>query len=242
MAQQTKGYCKYCGKEMTRSGMVRHLAECRKKHSALGNEKDRVPYLELVLYGTHQKNYWLIIQMKETAKLSALDQFIRDIWVECCGHLSAFYINGQTYENQPHAYGFGKRPQSAHISIGKVLAVGTKAEYEYDFGSTTDITIEVLDRYEDDGKSGDIVLLSRNNPPAMLCGHCGKNPAKWIDVMGWGELWCDECIEQLSSEDSDEAPDDDALMPVCNSPRMGVCGYSGSEEYGDYFRPDVPAE
>lgn len=27
--------------------------------------------------------------------LDDLDQFIRDIWVECCGHLSAFYIEGK---------------------------------------------------------------------------------------------------------------------------------------------------
>ena len=29
---------------------------------------------------------------KENATLECLDQFIRDIWVECCGHLSAFDI------------------------------------------------------------------------------------------------------------------------------------------------------
>jgi hypothetical protein len=34
---------------------------------------------------------------------------------------------------------------------------------------------------------------------------------------------CDECMQ----------------LRVCNSPRMGVCGYEGSEMYPDQFVPDV---
>lgn len=28
------------------------------------------------------------------------------------------------------------------------------------------------------------------------------------------------------------------MLPVCNSPRMGVCGYKGSKLYSDQFEPD----
>lgn len=31
MAKSTKGYCKYCGKEYTRTGMSKHLKACKKK-------------------------------------------------------------------------------------------------------------------------------------------------------------------------------------------------------------------
>lgn len=30
-----------------------------------------------------------------------------------------------------------------------------------------------------------------------------------------------------------------ALLPVCNSPRMGVCDYCGSDIYPDQFLPDI---
>ena len=39
-------------------------------------------------------------------------------------------------------------------------------------------------------------------------------------------------------EDVDEDSKLDFLLPICNSPRMGVCGYEGSSVYPDQFEPD----
>ena len=39
MAVQTKGFCKYCGKEYTKSGMLRHLQACKKRSAKLAEEK-----------------------------------------------------------------------------------------------------------------------------------------------------------------------------------------------------------
>ena len=36
---QSKGICKYCGKEYTRGGMLRHLAACKTKKAVLADEK-----------------------------------------------------------------------------------------------------------------------------------------------------------------------------------------------------------
>ena len=101
MAKSTRGYCKYCGKEYTRTGMLKHLQSCKKRMEVCENSKKMSAYYELMLYGTYNKDYWLIIQIKENATLECLDQFIRDIWVECCGHLSAFDIEGVRYEHIP---------------------------------------------------------------------------------------------------------------------------------------------
>ncbi len=103
MAKQTKGYCKYCGKEYTRGGMLRHLAACGARKAALAEEKGKrtCGYYELVLSGKYNKAYWLIVEIREDALLEDLDRFIRDIWVECCGHLSAFQIGGTEYESHP---------------------------------------------------------------------------------------------------------------------------------------------
>ena len=100
MAKQTKGYCKYCGKEYTKGGMLRHLASCQKRKIRLEREstKTRCGYFQVVIYAKYDKDYWLIIEISENATLKDLDQFIRNIWVECCGHLSAFDIAGVRYE------------------------------------------------------------------------------------------------------------------------------------------------
>lgn len=41
-----------------------------------------------------------------------------------------------------------------------------------------------------------------------------------------------------SDEKSEEYDDSEFFLPVCNSPRMGVCGYEGSDIYPDQFEPD----
>ena len=101
MRKSTRGYCKYCSKEYTRTGMVKHLQTCKRRIDLYEKTTETEKYFELLLYGAYNKDYWLIIQIKENATLDDLDQFIRDIWVECCGHLSAFEINGVSYEKEP---------------------------------------------------------------------------------------------------------------------------------------------
>ena len=39
MTKQIKGFCKYCGKEYTKSGMVKHLAACKERKTILENAK-----------------------------------------------------------------------------------------------------------------------------------------------------------------------------------------------------------
>lgn len=56
-------------------------------------------YFELAICSKYDKNYWLFIEVKETATLKDIDDFLRDIWVECCGHLSEFDIDGVSYQS-----------------------------------------------------------------------------------------------------------------------------------------------
>ena len=67
----------------------------------------------------------------------------------------------------------------------------------------------------------------------------------------FGEERCMECMRKevmkdMEPDEAAEMDDDDILdcfeiwLPVCNSPRMGVCGYTGSSKYPDQFLPDKP--
>lgn len=39
----------------------------------------------------YEKDYWLYADISMTSTLKTLDTFLRDIWLECCGHMGAFY-------------------------------------------------------------------------------------------------------------------------------------------------------
>ena len=63
MAVQNKGFFKYCGKEYTRAGMLRHLQACKERKNSLFKEngKRRCRYFEIVISDKYLKEYWLII-------------------------------------------------------------------------------------------------------------------------------------------------------------------------------------
>ena len=44
--------------------------------------------------------------------------------------------------------------------------------------------------------------------------------------------------EECGDDEEDEYYGPEFLLPICNSPRMGVCGYEGSDIYPDQFEPD----
>ena len=71
MGTQTKGFCKYCGKEYTRSGMLRHLEACKERKSKLAMEtyKRKCRYFQIVISGKYAKAYWLIVEVSENTTL-----------------------------------------------------------------------------------------------------------------------------------------------------------------------------
>ncbi len=159
-----------------RTGIAKHLQTCKKRVDLCEKAEKTEKYFELLLYGAYNKDYWLIIQIKENATLDDLDRFIRDIWVECCGHLSAFEIDGVSYEREPDDdFGWGEPAKSTNHTLKQVLTTGMIFNYEYDFGSTTEIMVKVLDHYSSQKQNEKVVILSRNNPPEFACSICGNS-------------------------------------------------------------------
>ena len=46
------------------------------------------------------------LELPASEELDTLDAFLRFIWLECCGHLSAFRIDGTSYDSEPEALTF----------------------------------------------------------------------------------------------------------------------------------------
>lgn len=238
MAKQVKGKCKYCGNEYTFSYMKKHLPVCEKRQEKLADEtgSKKCGYFELAIYPKYGKGYWLYVEIKETATLKDLDQFLRDIWLECCGHLSSFEINGVSYDVAPDDdFLWGEPAKSMNYKLKSVLEKGMTFDYEYDFGSSTDLIIAVVNYRVGSSRKEKLIILSRNNPVEIICDTCGKKSAAYVcpECFYEGGGWlCDDCAKTHECGE-------DMLLPVCNSPRMGVCGYCGSDIYPDQFLSDI---
>ncbi|PID61137.1 MAG: hypothetical protein CR974_04345 [Gammaproteobacteria bacterium] len=205
--KQLKSTCTLCHASFTRIGMRRHLRNCLKKHSDAQGKTAH--YLHV--YSLHNPDYFLHILMTDKATLHDLDQFLRDIWVECCGHMSRF----------------SRTHWGDEISMNKTLHAAfrdtNELEYLYDFGDTTELWVAHVGNFQHTPLKGKetALLLARNAEPQYPCDECGKGIAQFIcQECHWEGGWlCEKCAEHHEC-------DKDMMMPVVNSPRTGVCGYA----------------
>jgi hypothetical protein len=225
------GKCNLCGAVVGKAAMSGHLRSCRKKATSTQATKKpaRSTAFHLVVEGRYLPEYWMHLEVPAEATLGTLDLFLRDTWLECCGHMSEFEIKGVRYSAEP--VGFmpvfmdeEEEPDegSMEVKLKDVLAPGKKFEHAYDFGSTTHLRLKVVSEDASSLKPKEIQVLARNEPPVIPCEVCGK-PATQVctTCLYSGRGWlCEECAAQHDCEDP-------MFLPVVNSPRVGVCGYAG---------------
>ena len=327
----SKGVCSFCKGEFEKAKMTQHLKYCKQRVTEIATELESTPVLKktrlfhILVEGRYNPQYWMHLELSASDDLADLDDFLRAIWLECCGHLSEFTIGGTSYSSEPEDYFyFGEdatdeeaeieeeeeeelnvgellqtfppeylkmlpknflsefqkfetiddlvtylketlnsipkkgvphsqeewdayreryfqsqvleallemmEDRSLDVALEKVLKVGQKFSYEYDFGSSTDLTLKVLSEREgavqnEDEDEDTIEILARNVEPVMLCKVCGK-PSKFV-VGGYFDVeenaFCSKKCVKKSGEDAD------MLLPVVNSPRVGVCAYTGED-------------
>jgi hypothetical protein len=204
--------------------MARHLKGCTRPQAPPPSQaaKNRQPgtIFNVLVAGRYAKDYWMYVAVPVDAPLSKLDHFLRRVWLECCGHLSAFTIGRERYASGPMA-DLGERSMS--VRLNRVLDVGLKFSYEYDYGSTTELTLKVVALRDQGTPQGGVQLLARNEAPQLPCQRCGARLATQIctECECRGEGWlCEPCAagHECGTE---------MCLPVVNSPRAGVCGYTG---------------
>lgn len=220
--KQTKGPCSYCGRVLARTGMARHLQACpaRTRHIAEAGDRRSVPegtFLHLQVQDAHSGDYWLHLEMAGSARLEILDAYLRRIWLECCGHLSEFYR------------GRGWRAPEIEMSAasGRVFRPGEEVYHVYDFGTSSWTRIrEVGERRGPATSDRPLVLMARNEAPDLDCMECDR-PAVWL---------CMDCVYDYRSgmlcerHALEHEHGEYERLPVVNSPRLGLCGYTGPAE------------
>lgn len=213
MKKETKseGYCIYCNTLFSKQELGKHLAEHLAGMEKAGNESSAVNYCHIEV---ESDEMFLHLLVKGDAKMKVIDKFLKDIWLDCCGHMSAF----------------GHKDFKVSMSdlVEDVMEPRIKIFHDYDFGSTTRVFLKGLKHYNLNEKEK-VILLSRNEPLKIPCSICKKEPAAYLCTECFDgdnySFFCEKC--SVLHEEECEAFTDYSQMPVVNSPRMGVCGYEG---------------
>jgi hypothetical protein len=153
--------------------------------------------------------------MRGAKALQDLDNYLRGIWLDCCGHLSEFNVG--YFEST-----IGKQRKVSEVFKNKDAQI----LHLYDMGTTSETVVRVMGVRE--GKpltARPLVLMARNQAPEFPCMDCGK-PAVLI---------CMECVYEdgadgtLCQTHAKKHPHNNygEPMPLVNSPRVGMCGYNG---------------
>ena len=221
----TKGICTYCHAAISKNSrsILSHLSDCQGKHPA--DKSGGADYVLLLIQGKYSPRYWLVIKAKSDITMRRIDKFIRDIWVECCGHLSQF---SDTYSTIPMTR-----------LLAQVFSEGLKVDYVYDFGSSTELSLSMIQTMQDVDEK-EIQILFRNKEPEFVCSSCDKRAiaiCSYCVDEGEGFL-CQSCMDKHKCVQEEG---EDILSPFVNSPRAGVCGYTGSidKQIKKYFPKNV---
>ena len=208
-----------------------------------------------------ERPQWLELGVRCDVTLHELDRFLRGVWLECCGHVSHFKIGDAVYSTLVPMPGEGWRFEPMdevearwrHMkrTINAAVPPLTQFGYEHDYGDPTDLTLAHRavfgDLVQAVGPSqpwhgGRIVILARNSP-LQACLRCGA-PAHWRSAPEYDEYeeYDDELYESegaLCEDDLDPipfcegcAPASGRLVPLPNSPRVGVNCYDNVSSWG----------
>lgn len=71
--------------------------------------------------GRYLPQYWMRLEIPVGTTLAELDLFLRHIWLECCSHLSAFNIRGESYCIEPDDDYYDK---DMRASLARVVNIG----------------------------------------------------------------------------------------------------------------------
>lgn len=220
--KQSRGTCAFCGFETTKGSMSKHLATCSRRLAQAAAEPSSKQPSQTLYYLRVQDacdhNFWLDLEVQGAASLKQIDAYLRAIWLECCGHLSEFTAGGwggtRVAKTRRVADVFENNPAVTHI---------------YDFGTSSETQIKLISQREGVPLTKHpIVLLARNKMPEAVCITCGQAATHLC-------MECqieDETAGTLCPQHARTHPHKNYGKPIAlvNSPRLGMCGYTGPAE------------
>lgn len=214
------GECLLCGQTFPKAKMAAHLKTCLATKYPAGKPMHRC--FQLAIEGLDLPDYWMHVVIFAECELLALDWFLRDVWDECCDHISGITIQDAYYEAaMTEEERLGADPdESMAVPLGQVLEVGTVFTLQYE-GGNTELLLRVVDLIEIPRLDEYARILARNLPPVFPCVACGQPATQMVYGDKGAHLehcFCNACAKKLNKGDRNR------LIPIANSPFVGVCG------------------
>ncbi|MCP4418393.1 MAG: hypothetical protein GY805_17375 [Chloroflexi bacterium] len=218
--KQSRGNCAFCGREMTRDGLSKHLRSCTKRQETIAAAQlyTTQTLYHLLVRDAYDSDFWLHLEVNGRSTLTRLDRYLRAIWLECCGHMSQFSVGGWRGQE------IGKSRK-----IEGAFASGVELTHIYDFGTSSETLIKpVATRTGKPLSKHPVYLMARNKLPDVVCDECDAAASFYcVDCLVEQGEWISLCDKHRAEHDHDEYG---GPSPLINSPRLGMCGYDGPAE------------
>nr|WP_315263208.1 hypothetical protein [uncultured Flavobacterium sp.] len=120
MELESEGHCIFCNEYFSQKEIGRHLAT----HLKIKEKEDKGKQTNLFNHIVVEADVmFLQLLVRSTCEMEEIDNFLRGIWLECCGHQSGFHI---------------KRGEEIEMDdiVGDVLTPKAKIYHDYDYGTT----------------------------------------------------------------------------------------------------------
>ncbi|RPJ59304.1 MAG: hypothetical protein EHM12_07065 [Dehalococcoidia bacterium] len=201
------GKCASCGVKIDKADMKSHIITCAKTTEFKGKAEK---IIQLFIEAEELPEYWVYLEGNEQATFQELDGYLRHIWLECCDHLSGFFEMRNQIPKGTRLVEYFAKP-------------GMVFKYKYDFETTTELLGKSINLRKGSIGKQTIRLLARNEPLKLACSEC-KKPAEYV---------CPFCIDVMPTlfcaahAEKHKCGVEETYLPVVNSPRMGICKYTG---------------
>ncbi len=190
--------------------------------------------------------------VRRDANLREQDQFLPAVWLECCGHLSHFTVNGVEYsvmlpmpgENRDFEPESEREANWRHKgrSINAAVPPLTTFHHEFDYGSTAELELEYVAVFGE--------LIQKVSPMQPWPGTNLRKGACAADDRRTGKL-APQCNDYEYSDEElyvdqgmlceadldpitfceDCAPVEGDFIPLANSPWFGVNCYDHAQSW-----------
>lgn len=219
----TSANCRLCGSTYTVRGITRHLQACIPKHTdrletESGQERPGV-HVTVRAGGMCSGDYRLDLMVDSQASLSTLDRVLRNVWMECCGHMSSFW------RDRPWGHELSDQQTFGRVSSYDDIVYG------YDFGTTSIAEVQMKDTYALAAPAAAVQCIARNEPPEITCQACGEHAATqlcpYCVYQQAAAVFCESCAADHEQGGCPQGVGEGMMMPILNSPRSGLCGYTG---------------
>ena len=199
--------CKFCNKKFGKKAFDTHLSEC-----ISNSQNNKSGYLIEFMSQSEitNKDYSIFAIFGTKCKFSHIDNFLKRIWCECCGHMSTLDVYESINDDE-----LIQKEIKFDILISK-YELAYQFTYEYDMGTTTTIYFRIVKKLDGNDNNLNIDLVYQNEPFKLKCKFKCKKEALYTYEY---DIICEECKNNVDEPE--------CVLHIVNSPRVGMCGYEG---------------